>query len=364
MKSNQARRWVLANLPTLAPLTGLLAVILLFTALAPSTFATTDNMRNIATQSSILAILATALTYVVLLGEIDLSFAAVASVSGLTGSLFIAGMPLQLPLAGAVTFGSGSQVIAVVSALVLGGLFGAVSGVLTSRFGVPSFVGSLAILLVAQGLSFYWAQGSSVPATTPIGESIAQGSLGPFPSIAVFAGVIMLLSYVVLSRTRLGRYIYMAGDNRQAAILSGVATRRIVIYVFITAGVLSACAGLLNVGRLGSAQADTGLTLLLPVFAAVVLGGNSLFGGIGGVPQTLIGVLLYSVLQNGLDQSDLDVYLKPLVGGLILVAAVVINVLLGRIATMSVVAAAAPDAGSKQAVARPSALSAQVADFN
>jgi ribose transport system permease protein len=111
--------------------------------------------------------------------------------------------------------------------------------------------------------------------------------------------------------------------------------------VLVAAGALFAVAGILNVGRLGSAQADTGLTLLLPVFAAVVLGGNSLFGGIGGVPQTMIGVLLYSVLQNGLDQSDLDIYLKPLIGGWILVVAVVLNVLLSRVA-----ARAAATAGS------------------
>ena len=103
-------------------------------------------------------------------------------------------------------------------------------------------------------------------------------------------------------------------------------------------------AGLLNVGRLGSAQADTGLTLLLPVFAAVVLGGNSLFGGIGGIRQTLVGVLLYSVLQNGLDQSDLDIYMKPLIGGWILVAAGVLNVWLSKIATRAAVAVHDDDA--------------------
>lgn len=331
--THRIRRLALANLTTLAPLGALVLVVIIFSILAPSSFPTTDNLRNIAVQSAVLAILATGLTLVILLGEIDLAFAAVASVTGLTASLLVSQAPLHLPLIGEFTYGGGSDIVAVVSAIVLGALFGLLSGVVTTRLGVPSFVGSLALLLVAQGLSFYWAQGQSVPAATDLGQRIATGSVGPFPTIALFAAAVMLLCHVMLTRTRLGRYVYMVGANRQAAILSGLPASRILLYVFTLAGAFYAMAGLLNVGRLGSAQADTGLTLLLPVFAAVVLGGNSLFGGIGGIPQTLVGVLLYSVLQNGLDQSDLDIYIKPLIGGWILVAAVVLNVWLGRIAT-------------------------------
>lgn len=337
--TRRMRRLALANLTTLAPLGALVLVVIIFSILAPSSFPTTDNLRNIAVQSAVLAILATGLTLVTLLGEIDLAFAAVASVTGLTASLLVSQAPLHLPFVGELTYGGGSDVIAVLSAIVLGALFGLLSGVVTTRLGVPSFVGSLALLLVAQGLSFYWAQGQSVSATTRLGEKIATGSIGPFPTIALFAAAVMLVCHVTLTRTRLGRYVYMVGANRQAAILSGLPASRILLYVFTLAGALYAMAGLLNVGRLGSAQADTGLTLLLPVFAAVVLGGNSLFGGIGGIPQTLVGVLLYSVLQNGLDQSDLDIYIKPLIGGWILVAAVVLNVWLGRIATRAASAA-------------------------
>jgi ribose transport system permease protein len=103
--------------------------------------------------------------------------------------------------------------------------------------------------------------------------------------------------------------------------------------VFVAAGILFSIGGLVNVGYLGSAQADTGLNNLLPVFATVVLGGNSLFGGIGGIRQTLVGVLLYTILQNGLDQSNLNIYMKPLIGGVILVCAVILNVYATKIAT-------------------------------
>lgn len=328
----RARRVALVNLTTVAPLGALVSVFVVFTILAPGSFPTPENLRNIAVQSAVLAVLATGLTLVVLLGEIDLAFAAVASVAGLTASLVVTGTPLRLPLIGEISYGGGNDLVAVASAVLIGAVFGLIAGLLTTRLGVPSFVGSLALLLVAQGLSFYWAQGQSIPASTSLGQKLAQGSIGPVPCIIIFALVVMFACHVMLTRTRLGRYIYMAGAHRDAAILSGLPVARIVLYVFVVAGILYAMAGLLNVGRLGSAQADTGLTLLLPVFAAVVLGGNSLFGGIGGIPQTLVGVLLYSVLQNGLDQSDLDIYMKPLIGGWILCAAVVLNVWLSKIA--------------------------------
>ncbi|WP_435122089.1 ABC transporter permease [Amycolatopsis thermoflava] len=325
------RSRVLRGLPTIAPLTALVAVIIIFSVIAPDTFPTTANLKNIAIQASVLAILATGLTFVVILGEIDLSFAAVASVSGLSASIVVSGTAFPIPWVGQIIV-SGGQVAGLVLAIAIGLLFGLINGLVVTRIGVPSFVATLSVLLVAQGLAYYFAQGNSVAASTGLATHIAQGTWGPVPLIAVFAAAIMAVSYLVLAKTRIGRYIYMAGANRQAAILSGVPATRIVIYVFVGAGVLYSIGGLVNVGYLGSAQADTGLNNLLPVFACVVLGGNSLFGGIGGIRQTLVGVLLYTILQNGLDQSDLNIYMKPLVGGIILVCAVILNVCTANIA--------------------------------
>ena len=334
------RTRVLRSLPTIAPLTALIVVIIIFSAIAPSTFPTTANLKNIGIQASVLAILATGLTFVVILGEIDLSFAAVASVSGLSASIVVSGSGFPIPGVGKVIV-SGGQVVALILAIAIGLILGLISGLIITRIGVPSFVATLSVLLVAQGLAYYFAQGNSVAASTPLGTHIAQDTWGPVPVIAVFAAAIMAVSYLVLAKTRIGRYIYMAGANRQAAILSGVPAARIVVYVFAAAGILFAIGGLINVGYLGSAQADTGLNNLLPVFACVVLGGNSLFGGIGGIRQTLVGVLLYTTLQNGLDQSDLNIYMKPLVGGVILVCAVILNVYTANIATSA--ASTVPD---------------------
>ncbi|MCE0767440.1 ABC transporter permease [Pseudonocardia kujensis] len=341
-RTSMLNEWARRSLPTLAPLAALVAVIVVFSAIAPDTFPTLANVRNIAIQSSVLAILATGLTLVVVLGEIDLSFAAIASVSGLVASLVVSQTPFPLPFLGQVIVGAGNEVFAIIIAIAVGLMFGLINGLIVVRVGVPSFVATLSILLVAQGLAYYFAQGNSVAATTSIGRGIAQATWGPIPVIAVFAAAIMIISYLVLRHTRIGRYIYMAGANRQAAVLSGVPAGRIVVYVFVAAGVLFAIGGLVNVGRLGSAQADTGLNNLLPVFAIVVLGGNSLFGGVGGIRQTLVGVLLYSILQNGLDQSDLNVYMKPLVGGVILVLAVILNVYTGKIATAAATAGRGP----------------------
>jgi ribose transport system permease protein len=326
------RTRTLRSLPTLAPLTALVAVIIIFSAIAPDTFRTTANLKNIAIQASVLAILATGLTLVVVLGEIDLSFAAVASVSGLCASMVVSGTAFPVPGLGGIIV-SGGQVVGVIIAIAIGLIFGLINGIIVIRIGVPSFVATLAVLLVAQGLAYYFAQGNSVAASTRLGTQIAQDSWGPVPVIAIFAAAIMAVSYIILAKTRIGRYIYMAGANREAAALSGVPTGRIVVYVFAVAGIIYAVGGLINVGYLGSAQADTGLDNLLPVFAAVVLGGNSLFGGIGGIRQTLVGVLLYTVLQDGLDQSNLNIYMKPLIGGVILLGAVILNVYTRNIAS-------------------------------
>jgi ribose transport system permease protein len=146
------------------------------------------------------------------------------------------------------------------------------------------------------------------------------------------AGVIMLIAHIVLSRTRFGRYVYMTGSNERAAQLSGVNTARVTIAVFAIAGFLSGFAGLLAVGRHGSAQPDSSADYLLPVIAATVVGGVSLFGGVGSIRATLIGVLVFAVLDNGLDQTSIDINLKPLMRGVILLVAIVLNVVGLRVA--------------------------------
>jgi ribose transport system permease protein len=324
--------WLLRQAPLLGPLGALVLMICVFGGLSED-FLTSDNMWNILAQVSVLAVMATGVTFVLLLGEIDLGFANIAVLSGIGASLLYAGKKVGLPLVGQVSFGSGSWAITIGTALAIALLLGLVGGLITARLGVPSFIATLGILMLAQGWAFYWARGENVYSAIPLAHTLGATFIGPVPVIAISAAAVLLVAHIVLSRTRFGRYVYMTGANRSAAELSGIPTKRVVLIVFALSGVLAGIAGILNVGRLGAAQANAGGDLLLPVIAAVVLGGTSLFGGRGGIPYTVVGLLLFGTIDNGLDQLNLDPYLKPFVRGLLLLLAIILNVMMLHLAS-------------------------------
>jgi ribose transport system permease protein len=327
------RDWLRANSLTIGPIGALIVLFLVFTVAAGSDFVSKDNMTNILAQCGVIAVMGTGLTFVLLIAEIDLAFSAIAVLAGISASIFFAGQAFPLFFFGDVTFGSGSQVIAIGAALVIATALGLLAGFMTARLGVPSFIATLGLLLLCDGLAFYWSRGNIVYDVPPLASTLGGETVGPIPYIAITAAVIMLVAHLVLSRTRFGRYIYMTGSNRRAAELAGVNTRRIILSVFAISGFLAGVAGLLAVGRLGSAQPDSSNSYLLPVIAATVVGGVSLFGGVGTIRSTLVGVLVFTVLDNGLDQTQIDIHLKPFMRGLILLLAIVVNVVGLRLAS-------------------------------
>lgn len=332
---NSPKEWLRRNAPIVAPTVALVALTALFAALAPDTFLTSGNIRNILSQTSVLAFLATGVTFILLVGEIDLGVANVAVLSGVLSALMFSGVPITVPFLGAVSIGANNEPISFVAALLLGGAFGLLGGALVARLGVPSFIATLGIMMLADGLSYFWSQGRIIYDLMPVATSLGAAYWGPIPAIVVSAATVLLLAHLVLSRTRFGRYVYMTGANRVAAELAGVSTRRVLVQVFVVSAVLAAIGGIINVGRLGSAEARTGSELLLPAIAAVVLGGTSVFGGVGGIVNTTVGLLLYGVLNNGLDQVQMDIYLKPFARGAFLLLAIVFNIAALRIASRS-----------------------------
>lgn len=356
--SSEKGRAFSRNVMLLGPLLALITLFILFSVLS-SSFLTFDNLRNVLAQVSILAVMAVGLTLVLLLGEFDLSFANIAVLTGMAGAIFYSGTSFTVPLLGDTTFGEGSQLIAIVVPLLIAVGLGLISGLMSAKLGIPSLVGTLGIFLLAQGWAFFWAQGEIVYNVVPLTSTLGGKFAGPIPAIVISAGVILLATHFMLTRTRFGRYIYMTGANRAAAELSGIPTGRVVIIVFVLAGLLSGIAGMLNVGRLGAADATSGLNLLLPVIAAVVLGGTALTGGIGGMGNTFIGLLLWGVLDNGLDQIDIDPYAKPLASGLFLLGAIIFNVLGMKLAQRAredearIETEEAPDEGPPVAVQAP-----------
>jgi ribose transport system permease protein len=216
--------------------------------------------------------------------------------------------------------------IAIMLALAACFALGVVNAFGITRIGIPSFIMTLAMLQIGAGISAMLVRGQIAYAVPKPIVTLGSRSIGPLPWIVIVAALALLLGHLVLTYTRFGRYVYMVGGNREAAEYSGVNVRAIIVSVMIISAVCSGIAGMLGVAYFGSAQQNEFDTYLLDSIAAVVVGGTSLFGGQGGIGNTIIELFVLGVLNNGLDHVNVDSFLKILVRVLILLVALIINV--------------------------------------
>jgi ribose transport system permease protein len=292
-----------------------------FFALASPSFATLDNLGNILTQVSVTGIIAVGLTFVILCAEIDLSIAGIANVTGIAVAFFTMQESYvniaNLPLPGAA---------AILLAIALCALLGLVNALGLTVIGIPSFIMTLAMMQIAAGISALLVRGQIAYKVPDVITTLGSGSIGGVPWIVIVAALMLLGGHLVLTYTRFGRYVYMVGGNREAAEYSGLNVKLILGSVMVISAVCSGLGGMLGVAHFGSAQQNEFDTYLLDSIAAVVVGGTSLFGGRGGIGNTIVGLFVLGVLNNGLDHVNIDSFLKILIRGLILLAALVINV--------------------------------------
>ncbi|MDQ2802387.1 MAG: ABC transporter permease [Pseudomonadota bacterium] len=319
------RQWLRGQLRNIAPFATLLFLVAFFVFASPS-FATVGNLYNILTQISVTGIIAVGLTFVILCAEIDLGVASVANAAGIMMAFFTAQDASvnisNLPLPGA---------LAIVLALAASVALGAVNAFGLTVIGIPSFIMTLAMLQIGAGICALLVRGQIAYAVPKLVLTLGSKSLGPVPWIVIVAALALLVGHLVLTYTRFGRYVYMVGGNREAAEYSGVNVRRVLSAVMIISAVCSGIAGMLGVAYFGSAQQNEFDSYLLDSISAVVVGGTSLFGGQGGIGNTIIGLFVLGVLNNGLDHIDIDSFLKILIRGLILLIALIINVYAQRI---------------------------------
>jgi ribose transport system permease protein len=312
--------WLRSRLRNIAPFATLLLLVLFFCLASPS-FASLGNLTNILTQISVTGIIAVGLTFVILCAEIDLSVASIANATGIVVAFFTAQDAsvniANVPLAGGA---------AITLSLAACAALGAVNAFGLTVIGIPSFIMTLAMLQIAAGISALLVRGQIAYAVPKLVGTLGSRSLGPIPWIVIVAALILLLAHLVLTYTRFGRYVYMVGGNREAAEYSGVNVRAVLSAAMIISALCSGVAGMLGVAYFGSAQQNEFDTYLLDSISAVVVGGTSLFGGQGGIGNTIIGLFVLGVLNNGLDHVDIDSFLKILIRGLILLIALVVNV--------------------------------------
>jgi ribose transport system permease protein len=319
--------WLRSQLRNIAPFATLLVLVVLFSLASPS-FATFDNLANILQQISVTGIIAVGLTFVILCAEIDLSVASVANATGIVVAYFtmqdasvnIANIPLPaLP----------AIILAVAASVALGcaTAFG------ITVIGIPSFIMTLAMLQIGAGVCAMLVRGQIAYNVPPVIATLGNSAIGKVPWIVIVAAVVLLIGHVVLTYTRFGRYVYMTGGNREAAEYSGINTKAIIAAVMVISAVCAGLAGMLGVAHFGSAQQDEFDNYLLDSISAVVVGGTSLFGGQGGIGNTIVGLFVLGVLNNGLDHVRIDSFLKILIRGLILLLALIVNVYAQRMRT-------------------------------
>ncbi|MDZ4720168.1 MAG: ABC transporter permease [Roseiflexaceae bacterium] len=316
-RGNPMITWVRRRARDLAPFMTLVILIVFF-SLSTDSFLNFINLRNILAQVSTLAIVSTGITFVLLCGEIDLSIAAVATMTGVIAAI------------GFGRLGLPGEFAMLLGALAATGM-GLLNGWGTTKIGLPSFMATLATQQIASGLGLYITKGEIVYTLAPTlnylgGEYLGSEDPWRLPVVIVCGATALLIGHFVLTYTKFGRYVYMTGSNREAARLSGINTKRIVGACLAISGFSAGVAGMLNTGRLGSAQGYGLDDMLLDSISAVVLGGTSLFGGEGGIKNTLIGLLIFGVLSNGLNQLQLDIYVRLWVRGVILLIALIINI--------------------------------------
>ncbi|MGY8664888.1 ABC transporter permease [Bradyrhizobium sp. UFLA05-109] len=314
-----------SQMRNIAPFLTLIFLSLFFAFASPS-FATLDNLGNILTQVSVTGVIAVGLTFVILCAEIDLSIASIANVTGIAVAYFTMQESYvniaNVPLPGAA---------AILLSLLLCAALGFVNALGLTVIGIPSFIMTLAMMQIAAGISALLVRGQIAYKVPDLIATLGSGSIGGIPWIVIVAAVMLLAGHLVLTYTRFGRYVYMVGGNREAAEYSGLNVKLILGVVMVISAVCAGIGGMLGVAHFGSAQQNEFDTYLLDSIAAVVVGGTSLFGGRGGIGNTIVGLFVLGVLNNGLDHVNIDSFLKILIRGLILLAALIINVYAQRL---------------------------------
>lgn len=308
------RRIAGAQLRGLVPLGVLVLLCAIISIVAPE-FSTLGNLRRLLTAAAIPMVLACGMTFVILLGSIDLSVEGVIAVGAVILSLLVANGVNQND------FG----LAAVPLAILAGAAMGFINGLIHVRLRIPSLIASLGVGFAGIGLATLILGGSAVPVTDPLVQSIAFRRILGMPGIVWIAAASVAVAWAVQEYTRLGRWTYALGGGEDICRLSGIPIGRVRVAVFTLAGTFYGLGGALCVAQFGEGQALIGQGFLFTVITAVVVGGTSLAGGVGGILNSVIGVLVVTVLGNGMVLMGVHPEYQQGVQGVLIIAAIALS---------------------------------------
>ncbi len=305
----------------LAPLLFLLALMLVFSVLQPRFFSEL-NLFNVMRQISITGLIALGMTFVILTGGIDLSVGSIVALAGLVAGALAKGTSANsLSLDDTIVAGYPLWICVGAAALV-GLAAGLLQGIAITTLDVPPFVVTLGGLTAFRGAALLYSGGGPISSFDADYRFWGQGKLGPVPVPVIVFLAAALLCHIVLRHTRYGRHVYAIGGNAEAARLSGLNVKALTLSVYLIVGLFAGVAGFVLSSRLNSSEAVAGVGYELTVIASVVIGGTSLFGGLGGVLGTVVGAVLIGVLINGLVLMNVSPYIQQIIIGVIIVLAV------------------------------------------
>jgi ribose transport system permease protein len=299
----------------------LLALIAVFSMLSPI-FLTANNITNIFTQISINVILAVGMTFVILVGGIDLSVGSVMAFCAV-----VAGTVLKvetLPVGAAIT-------LALAASIAVGAACGLANGWVSAFWGIPSFIVTLGMLNIARGAALQWTEARSIYEFPDAFNNFGSATLLGVPAIFLVALSLVAIGWFVLNRTVFGRLLYAIGNNEEAVRLAGHNVRRYKIAAFVIAGVAVGVGAVIYMMRLTIASPIIGIGFELNAIAAVIIGGTSLSGGRGSIIGTLLGACIIGVLANGLILIGMSDFLRQMVTGFVIILAVVLDVYRARL---------------------------------
>jgi ribose transport system permease protein len=286
------------------------------TIIAPR-FLAVYNIAVITRQTSFVALVSLAQMTVMVAGLIDLSVGAVAGFTGILAAWLMVNTGFD-------------PWLCLFLGILAGALIGLINGLLVTRLNLNAFISTLSVSFVLTGAVMVVTEGWAIHQVPDKITWIGQGTVGPVPIPTLIVVLMAVVLSFVLNRTYIGRHIYALGGNEEAAVLVGIRVQRIKLLLFGISGVLSSLSGVLMVARLASGQPTIGQTWMLPSFAAPILGGTAMSGGVGSVAGTLVGAIIMGVIQNGVVMSGMSVYWENVVIGLVLILAIFVDSLRER----------------------------------
>ncbi len=292
-----------------------LLVLCVFLAVNPSTstsFLTQKNVFNVLRQISTNLYLACGMTMVIILGGIDLSVGSIIALSGCVAAGCVS--RYGLPLAAALVVG-----------VLVGLLVGMFNGWVIAKTTIPPFIVTLATMNVAKGLAYVYTGGSPVRVVTKEWQFVGAGYIGPVPTPVVLLAIVLIVTAIIMNKTKLGRHMYAVGGNAQAAEFSGISVAKVKFLVHTYSGIMAGLAGIVLASRMYSGQPTAGDGAEMDAIAAVVVGGTSMAGGSGKIGGTIIGGLIIGVLNNGLNLMNVNSFWQYVVKGCVILLAVYID---------------------------------------